>query len=286
MAVEKRSEMVYATRKVHVLGGASLLARRWTAEEMPRLRNLTVAHGHNYVLEVTSADRWTRERGWSWIWASSSGWSARRDRALDHATSTTTRSSPRGASPPPRTWGATGPARPKLGPEDCTGSACGKTPPFHVGTSADGRPAADALLSLQRRPPAREHGPRRGGERAHLRPCYRQHGHNYLLEVTVRELDPVTGMSADLAAWTRPWSRGAEPRDHYDLSAPSPSSPRDHDGRRSRPDLLEWLERALPPDSSAGGGGPRPRTTCSSTAVTTGRASVTSTDDDSRRSSG
>ena len=32
-------------------------------------------------------------------------------------------------------------------------------------------------------------------------PCYRQHGHNYLLEITVGgDLDPVTGMSADLAA--------------------------------------------------------------------------------------
>ena len=55
-------------------------------------------------------------------------------------------------------------------------------------------------------------------------PCYRQHGHNYLLEVTVGgELDPVTGMSADLAAVDAAVEAAVLSRvDHYDLSATVP----------------------------------------------------------------
>src|SRR5207247_10647316 len=51
--------------------------------------------------------------------------------------------------------------------------------------------------------------------------CYRQHGHNYLLEVTVDgALDPVTGMSADLGAVDAAVQTSVLSRvDHSDLSA-------------------------------------------------------------------
>jgi len=54
--------------------------------------------------------------------------------------------------------------------------------------------------------------------------CYRQHGHNYLLEVTVGgELDPATGMSADLGVVDAAVETAVLKRvDHYDLSATVP----------------------------------------------------------------
>jgi 6-pyruvoyltetrahydropterin/6-carboxytetrahydropterin synthase len=54
--------------------------------------------------------------------------------------------------------------------------------------------------------------------------CYRQHGHNYLVEVTVAgALDPVTGMSADLATVDGAVERAVLDRvDHYDLSGTVP----------------------------------------------------------------
>ncbi len=54
--------------------------------------------------------------------------------------------------------------------------------------------------------------------------CYRQHGHNYLIEVTVAgTLDSVTGMSADLGAVDAAVEKTVLNRvDHYDLSATVP----------------------------------------------------------------
>jgi 6-pyruvoyltetrahydropterin/6-carboxytetrahydropterin synthase len=51
--------------------------------------------------------------------------------------------------------------------------------------------------------------------------CYRQHGHNYAVEVTVAgALDPVTGMTIDLAEVDAAVARALLDRvDHYDLSS-------------------------------------------------------------------
>ncbi len=79
--------------------------------------------------------------------------------------------------------------------------------------------------------------------------CYRQHGHNYLLEVTVGgELDPVTGMSADLAAVDAVVGAAVLSRvDHYDLSATVPEL---HGvittGENLARTFWQWLEPALP----------------------------------------
>jgi len=81
-------------------------------------------------------------------------------------------------------------------------------------------------------------------------PCYRQHGHNYLLEVTVGgELDPVTGMSADLAAVDAAVEAAVLSRvDHYDLSATVPElSGVITTGEGLARTFWQWLERALPP---------------------------------------
>src|SRR5437867_13449661 len=54
MAGGERSEMVYATRKFTFSAAHRYWRDEWTAEENARVfGNLTVAHGHNYVLEVT-----------------------------------------------------------------------------------------------------------------------------------------------------------------------------------------------------------------------------------------
>ena len=54
--------------------------------------------------------------------------------------------------------------------------------------------------------------------------CYRQHGHNYGVEVTVAgPLDPATGMSVDLGAVDAAVQRALLDRvDHFDLSAAVP----------------------------------------------------------------
>jgi len=81
-------------------------------------------------------------------------------------------------------------------------------------------------------------------------PCYRQHGHNYLLEVTVGgELDPVTGMSADLAAVDAAVEAAVLSRvDHYDLSATVPElSGVITTGEGLARTFWQWLEPALPP---------------------------------------
>jgi 6-pyruvoyltetrahydropterin/6-carboxytetrahydropterin synthase len=83
-------------------------------------------------------------------------------------------------------------------------------------------------------------------------PCHRQHGHNYLVEVTVSgEPDPVTGMSVDLAAVDAAVQSALLDRvDHYDLSATVPAL----DGVITTGENLarafwQWLEPALPQGS-------------------------------------
>jgi 6-pyruvoyltetrahydropterin/6-carboxytetrahydropterin synthase len=82
--------------------------------------------------------------------------------------------------------------------------------------------------------------------------CYRQHGHNYLLEVTVGgELDPVTGMSADLGVVDAAVEKAVLKRvDHYDLSATVPElCDVITTGENLARTFWEWLIPALPPRS-------------------------------------
>jgi 6-pyruvoyltetrahydropterin/6-carboxytetrahydropterin synthase len=79
--------------------------------------------------------------------------------------------------------------------------------------------------------------------------CYRQHGHNYLVEVTVAgQLDPVTGMAADLGALDAAVNRIILSQvDHYDLSSAVealrgvPTT-----GENLARVFWEWLESVLP----------------------------------------
>ena len=79
--------------------------------------------------------------------------------------------------------------------------------------------------------------------------CYRQHGHNYLVEVTVAgELDPVTGMAADLGALDAAVKRIILDRvDHYDLSS-AVDALRDvpTTGENLARVFWQWLEPMLP----------------------------------------
>jgi len=79
--------------------------------------------------------------------------------------------------------------------------------------------------------------------------CYRQHGHNYLVEVTVTgPMDPATGMAADLGGLDAVVRRVLLDRvDHYDLSSTVPAL----DGVITTGENLarafwEWLAPALP----------------------------------------
>jgi len=79
--------------------------------------------------------------------------------------------------------------------------------------------------------------------------CYRQHGHNYHVEVTVAgALDPVTGMSVDLGIVDAAVKAALLDRvDHYDLSATVPEL----DGVITTGENLartfwQWLEPVLP----------------------------------------
>ena len=82
--------------------------------------------------------------------------------------------------------------------------------------------------------------------------CYRQHGHNYLVEVTVAgTLDPVTGMSANLGAVDAAVQRALLNRvDHYDLSATVPELEGViTTGENLARTFWEWLETVLPAGS-------------------------------------
>lgn len=61
--------------------------------------------------------------------------------------------------------------------------------------------------------------------RALYGPCFRPHGHNYLLEVTVGgQVDPVTGMASDLGRLETAVSRAVlDLVDHRDLDADVPA---------------------------------------------------------------
>jgi 6-pyruvoyltetrahydropterin/6-carboxytetrahydropterin synthase len=78
--------------------------------------------------------------------------------------------------------------------------------------------------------------------------CYRQHGHNYLVEVTVGgRPDPVTGMAADLGALDATVKRLILDRvDHYDLSSAVPALKGvTTTGENLARAFWQWLEPAL-----------------------------------------
>ena len=80
--------------------------------------------------------------------------------------------------------------------------------------------------------------------------CFRQHGHNYVLEVTVSgALDPATGMSVDIGIVDRAVKTAVLDRvDHYDLSATVPAlAGVITTGENLARVFYQWLEAALPP---------------------------------------
>jgi 6-pyruvoyltetrahydropterin/6-carboxytetrahydropterin synthase len=80
--------------------------------------------------------------------------------------------------------------------------------------------------------------------------CFRRHGHNYGLEVTVAgALDPVTGMSVDLAAVDAVVKTAVLDRvDHYDLSATVPDlAGVITTGENLARVFYRWLDDRLPP---------------------------------------
>jgi 6-pyruvoyltetrahydropterin/6-carboxytetrahydropterin synthase len=79
--------------------------------------------------------------------------------------------------------------------------------------------------------------------------CYRQHGHNYQVEVTVRGgLDPVTEMSVDLGVVDAAVKAALLDRvDHYDLSATVPELEGViTTGENLAHTFWQWLEPVLP----------------------------------------
>ena len=79
--------------------------------------------------------------------------------------------------------------------------------------------------------------------------CFRQHGHNYGLEVTVAgALDPITGMSVDLGMVDAVVKKAVLDRvDHYDLSATVPAlAGVITTGENLARVFWEWLDAALP----------------------------------------
>jgi 6-pyruvoyltetrahydropterin/6-carboxytetrahydropterin synthase len=79
--------------------------------------------------------------------------------------------------------------------------------------------------------------------------CFRQHGHNYQLEVTVSgAVDPTTGMSVDITVIDAAVKRGVLDRvDHYDLSATVPAlAGVITTGENLARTFWSWLEVALP----------------------------------------
>jgi 6-pyruvoyltetrahydropterin/6-carboxytetrahydropterin synthase len=82
--------------------------------------------------------------------------------------------------------------------------------------------------------------------------CYRQHGHNYLVEVTVAgEMDPATGFSADLVSLDATVERVLLDRvDHYDLSSTVPALEGVvTTGENLAREFWRWLAPALPAGS-------------------------------------
>lgn len=82
--------------------------------------------------------------------------------------------------------------------------------------------------------------------------CFRQHGHNYLLEVTVAgALDPATGMSVDIGTVDRAVKAAVLDRvDHYDLSATVPAlAGVITTGENLARTFWNWLAGALPAGS-------------------------------------
>ena len=80
--------------------------------------------------------------------------------------------------------------------------------------------------------------------------CFRQHGHNYGLEVTVAgALHPATGMSVDLGVVDTAVKTAVLDRvDHYDLSATVPElTGVITTGENLARVFYQWLEDALPP---------------------------------------
>lgn len=81
--------------------------------------------------------------------------------------------------------------------------------------------------------------------------CYRQHGHNYQVEVTVavEGVDPATGMSIDLGLVDAAVKAALLDRvDHYDLSAAVPGlAGVITTGENLARTFWGWLEPALPP---------------------------------------
>jgi len=78
--------------------------------------------------------------------------------------------------------------------------------------------------------------------------CYRQHGHNYRVEVTVGgRLDPATGMAADLGVLDAAVKRLILDRvDHYDLSSAVPALEGvTTTGENLARAFWQWLEPAL-----------------------------------------
>ncbi|HEX7786540.1 MAG TPA: 6-carboxytetrahydropterin synthase [Methylomirabilota bacterium] len=79
--------------------------------------------------------------------------------------------------------------------------------------------------------------------------CFRPHGHNYGLEVTVAgALDPATGMSVDIGVIDTAVKRAVLDRvDHYDLSATVPAlAGVITTGENLARTFWSWLEAALP----------------------------------------
>ncbi len=80
--------------------------------------------------------------------------------------------------------------------------------------------------------------------------CFRQHGHNYVLEVTVAgRVDPTTGMSVDLGSVDAAVKTAVLDRvDHYDLSATVPDlAGVITTGENLARAFYGWLAGALPP---------------------------------------
>jgi len=86
--------------------------------------------------------------------------------------------------------------------------------------------------------------------RAIYGPCYRPHGHNYLLEVTVAgRVDPVTGMAEDLDRLDAAVKEAIIDRvDHRDLNADVPLlAGVITTGENLARTFWDWLAAALPP---------------------------------------